>query len=121
MYNEMNNNFEVENDPWKDIDMEDYRIMTDVNRWCRLLKANEDEFKCVVNELADLGNTTYEDAFYALIMEMGRDEIDGTLLTDDHMEDFRLVNGYENKTYRIFSRFSFMVEYKDRVLERLAE
>ena len=96
----------------------DYRY--DPNRWIQVMLINKDTMERIVNEIATEANVSYDDAYYGLLNEQLTDSIDGPCVTDEPMDDIRIVNGHRDRTFRIYTEFSFMVEYKDRVLRRLA-
>jgi hypothetical protein len=96
----------------------DYRY--DPNRWIQLLLINEDTMDRIINDIASTANADHDTVLFALLNELLNDNIDGTIEPSEPIDDIRIVNGHQDRTFKYYTEFSFMVEYKDRVLRAIA-
>lgn len=95
----------------------DYRY--DPNRWTQLLLINKDTLDRIINDIASTANVDHDIVLFALLNELLNDNIDGTIEPSEPIDDIRIVNGHQDRTFKYYTEFSFMVEYKDRVLRAI--
>ena len=95
----------------------DYRY--DPNRWTQLLLINKDTLDRIIDDIASTANVDHDTVLYTLLNELLNDNIDGTIEPSEPIDDIRIVNGHQDRTFKYYTEFSFMVEYKDRVLRAI--
>lgn len=83
----------------------------------RYAKMNKESYDEILKELKELG--TEEDVKFALMLELWFDNIDDIIISDEEINGIQLTNIDGTRIFKQYTVFSFLLEYKPRVLIRV--